>query len=589
MQNVRVVCLLGVCGLLGCSKNEAGREGTSDRPETGLQGQVPVADQLSGRSRLGYSRGLRLVGQNTINGLGGDFQIAWYQDCAYVVTKSTDTEGEGVAVIDASDPKNPKLVKIIRDPATGGPPGTYNLVVVAIHEGLHVSQQRGVLLVPSDQTIIGLYDISADCKNPVLKTNFDMGAGQTRIHSGKLSADGRTVYLTHSTMPPNQKCMTVVDIADLSNPRVLTTYGAPLSGVTCHDLDVSKDGSRAYLGYRNCPPDNLSCYIVSGGEPFGGVQVVDTTDVQERRANPQIRPIGTLFGGDWHTETPARIGGRSYVIAAEEGTCPRGGGRIVDITDERNPVQVSRITLPVNQSLYCFSTTSDNTVGDNAVLFYTTHYISVDNPDDASMVAYSWYTAGLRLFNIKDPTNPVEIAYYNPAVGDTSSRPTYANRPFDSTRTYTRFHPTTGHLWFGSLVNAFTIVELTKYQTKGSGSLGNNQIRFSVNASGTVAAPQGQITVADSNVDVKMDRITYMGAVQQGCGSVVEASNALEFRGTGTFNGAPASFRACVADGAVNNGAHTQFVLICTAGCTYNTYAISGDEVKSGNIDLREL
>src|SRR5260370_15595470 len=157
MQNVRVVCLLGVCGLLGCSQNQAGREGTSDRPDAALQGQVPVADQLYGRSRIGYSRGLRLVGQNTINGLGGDFQIAWYKDCAYVVTKSTDTEGEGVAVIDAADPKNPKLVKIIRDPATGGPPGTYNLVVVAIHEGLHARQDRGVLLDPRAQTTPALY------------------------------------------------------------------------------------------------------------------------------------------------------------------------------------------------------------------------------------------------------------------------------------------------------------------------------------------------------------------------------------------------------------------------------------------------
>ncbi len=205
------------------------------------------------------------------------------------------------------------------------------------------------------------------------------------------------------------------------------------------------------------------------------------------------------------------------------------------------------------------------------------------------MVAYSWYTSGLRIFNIKDPTNPFEIAYYNPAVGDTSSRPSYANRPFDSTRTYTRFHPTTGHLWFGSLVNGFTIVEFTKYQAKGSGALGNNQVRFNLNVTGTAAAAQGQIVVEDTNILARMTQITYLGAVRQGCGSVVEASNALEIRGTGTFNGAAASFRACLADGAVNNGAPTQFVLICTAGCTYNTFAVAGDEVKSGNIDLREL
>jgi len=53
-------------------------------PETGLQGQVPRADQDSGRSRRGYRCNLRLVGQNDIQLRGANFQLGWYENCAYV-------------------------------------------------------------------------------------------------------------------------------------------------------------------------------------------------------------------------------------------------------------------------------------------------------------------------------------------------------------------------------------------------------------------------------------------------------------------------------------------------------------------------
>ena len=51
-------------------------------PETGVQGQVPLADQLSGRSK-GYSCNLRMVGSNDLAGRGGDTQMTWYGNCAY--------------------------------------------------------------------------------------------------------------------------------------------------------------------------------------------------------------------------------------------------------------------------------------------------------------------------------------------------------------------------------------------------------------------------------------------------------------------------------------------------------------------------
>ena len=112
-----------------------------DRPETGVQGQVPLADQLSGRSTEGYSCNLRMVGSNDIAGRGGDTQMTWYDECAYRSTPGGG--GDAVAVVDVKNPRKPTLVKLIQEKSWAGKGGT-----LGIHEGLMVNEKRQLLVVP---------------------------------------------------------------------------------------------------------------------------------------------------------------------------------------------------------------------------------------------------------------------------------------------------------------------------------------------------------------------------------------------------------------------------------------------------------
>lgn len=48
------------------------------------------------------------------------------------------------------------------------------------------------------------------------------------------------------------------------------------------------------------------------------------------------------------------------------------------------------------------------------LLLYMSHYVSVDDPSDASLAFFTWYSSGLRVFDIRDPHNPREVAELAP-------------------------------------------------------------------------------------------------------------------------------------------------------------------------------
>src|SRR4051812_43655283 len=77
-----------------------------DRVEPGLQGQTSLADRNSGASTQAYNCNLELVGQH--QGNGGEWQLTWFNDCAYYGTyNSSANTTPGVVVLNVADPANP--------------------------------------------------------------------------------------------------------------------------------------------------------------------------------------------------------------------------------------------------------------------------------------------------------------------------------------------------------------------------------------------------------------------------------------------------------------------------------------------------
>jgi hypothetical protein len=97
---------------------------------------------------------------------------------------------------------------------------------------------------------------------------------------------------------------------------------------------------------------------------------------------------------------------------------------------------------------------------------YSSHYGGFDNPQNAKLAFWTWYASGLRVFDISNPSNPTEIAYYNPPPIATVTNNEFILGPspvfYDYTTSYTHYNPSNGDIWFVSEQNGFQIVRLTK-------------------------------------------------------------------------------------------------------------------------------
>lgn len=422
--------------------------GPDDRPETGIQGDVPLADQLSGRAGDGYNCGLSLVGYNSLDGRGANANMAWADDCAYVA-------GEGIAVIDVSDPTAPVQVDTLHTPGAEDAFETLHAVdagdrsiLVAGRYGLYFDFQL------EDSAPVDVYNVS-DCTEPKLLSTVRF---PTSVHDVTLSADARTVW---GTLP-----LQAFDITDPAEPQYLGNLEDQLraqgviQGEFAHEAWPSTDGSRLYIGGQ-LPGDESS-------------MIVDIEDWPARAPR-----LVSRFDGPGHSIRIATIDGREHLLRSDESVVnltangclpdltPVGGAAqafLTDISDEATPVDRGTLALDINNPANCPYQLAS---GVNA----SSHYHDVDDPEDTTFAMVSMWNAGLRIFDIRDPDSPTEVAYFNPGqfdvpLLDASGAPLdpYLNlqgqRDLDQAWGHVRYVPETGHVWVATRTGGFWVLEL---------------------------------------------------------------------------------------------------------------------------------
>jgi hypothetical protein len=428
--------------------------GAEDNPETGLQGQVPAPLRAAGFQ--GFNCNLKLIGQSRND--GGNWQTAEFKErrqaignsedgdrgdkplhiCGYygsqsptLSPKTRDPATYGVRVVDLTDARKPELTGYLQTSAMLDP-----------WESLKVNERRQLLVADQGANggggpAVDVYDVSLDCRSPQLLASIAVGTGidggtpaavAPIGHEGAFAPDGLTYYIGDTT----HRSYHAVDLTDPTRPKYITTFDMKTIGLAAHGLSVSNDGNRLY-GVAPGIPASAADLTNPNVAPTNGFVILDTSEVQARLPNPQIKVISRFLFKDGsvaqHT-IPVTIRGKPYIIHVDEGgsgglfyagwsgACAAGFppfpmARIVDISDETKPKLTSELVLEMNAAGKCASVLPD-LVG-LSIFTYGTHYCSVDNRNNATTLACGMFNSGLRVFDIRNPRRPKEIAYFYPA------------------------------------------------------------------------------------------------------------------------------------------------------------------------------
>jgi hypothetical protein len=449
-----------------------------DRPEMALQGQVPSPLRHPG-GFSGFGCNLALVGQ--VRGEGAGWQNAFFADrsghlCSFYDTAPA-TAGRahrGTVVVDATDPAKPRITDYLTTPAMIDP-----------QETLKVNDRRQLLVAVSSVSekaaALDIYDVGADCRAPrLLSPQPPMDAANPpnaqRANEGDFSPDGLTFFATSL----RSGAIYPIDITDPAKPKVLAAWSMPFNQRTS-GLAIGRDGNRAYFTLYG---RGAAAVTAEERNPTNGLVIADVSDVQARRPHPQLRVISSLVWGDGsgsHQVIPIEIGGRPFLIATDEGgsgesnangwsaSCSAGlppwsMARIVDISDEAHPAIASELKLEMNTAENCAKVLPD-LVGLSGFT-YGSHYCSVDDPRNATTLACGYFESGIRVFDIRDPTRPREIAYFvppsvtSPSPGSQNNRSAATGRP-DHCSAQVRLDPRTSMLLTTCQDNGFLALKFT--------------------------------------------------------------------------------------------------------------------------------
>ncbi len=155
-------------------------------------------------------------------------------------------------------------------------------------------------------------------------------------------------------------------------------------------MTLSDNGDRAYMA-----------------DPTGGdLLIADTSQIQARKPNPQVREISRLT---WKTASipqnaiPFTENGHAYVLEFDEYTAGTlnphgsrdtvGAARIIDISKEAAPFVVSNLRLQVNQPA------DHHAAGNDPGTFspaqgYAAHYCNIPTRVNPTIVACSFIASG---------------------------------------------------------------------------------------------------------------------------------------------------------------------------------------------------
>jgi hypothetical protein len=411
--------------------------GPGDNPETGLQGQVAAPLRAAGFQ--GFNCNLQLIGQ--VRGEGANWQTTEWREgrgknrkaCAYHGTAHPTANpglaraNVGVRAIDISNPAAPVTTAYLQTTSMLDP-----------WESLKVNERRGVLGAVNGTSgngpaAIDIYDVDGDCRYPQLLASTFLANGENggitfpglMSHEGSWAPDGMTYYARGG------RNYHAIDTTDLTKPKLIAVWQPEYGESSGHGLSVNEAGDRGYFVATNT--QTIEGLANPDVRAANGLMIYDLTNIRDRRPDATApRLISSIYWKDGATAQHTinvKIKGKPYVIFVDEsgsggntvatrqaacdlGFIPFPLARIIDISDERNPEVISKLMLETHDPANCAAVVPD--IQGLTSFTYGAHYCSVDNTRRATTLVCGYFNSGIRVFDIRDPIRPREIAYFNP-------------------------------------------------------------------------------------------------------------------------------------------------------------------------------
>jgi hypothetical protein len=411
---------------------------------------VAAAPALAQQQKIGAppeASNMRLVGYNDLQERSAYQPIIQRQGDRYIayighhggttevpkpVNKLTgQPEFNGTSIIDVTDPAHPKYLKHIPGLEGNYEAGGAQMVRVCDGKTLpHADHNKFYLLRVFGGQGHEVWDVT-DPANPSLLARIE---GLKDTHKNWWECDTGIAYLVSGDPSWRVRRMTLVyDLSDPAHPKKIREFGLPgqqpaSTGAIPADLhgpvSTGPQGNRVYFGY--------------GTNKGGVLQIVDrdkllTGPKEPTPENLRAPVVGELTMLPWngaHTTFPMlkmpvaefakdKDGKtRDIVMIVDEqilNECqePRQMVWFVDVTIEAHPMVVSNFQVPEASGHFCdrggrFGAHSSNE--SMAPIFYK------------KVVFITYFNAGVRAVDVRDPYHPKEIGYFIPSITEATDK-----------------------------------------------------------------------------------------------------------------------------------------------------------------------
>ncbi len=414
-------------------------------------------------SRKVESRNMKLVGYNDLQGRSayqpviekqGERWIAYVghhsgtrEKPKHLNPLTRQEEDNGTSIVDVTDPKRPKyLAHIPGEPGIGGQGGAQMVRVCSGKDLPKGDRSKTYLLRTGGTSAQEIWDVTVP-EHPTLLTTVVKGLKDT--HKNWWECDTGIAYLVSDGRPEKwrtKRLTKIYDLSDPANPKFIRNFALVGQQPGAAGEDIPQDthgpivaGNRVYFGYGTLlagvaqivDRDKLLKGNPASSDPFAPTvenllypQVSRMDLIPTQGAHTTLPILGMEIADfdnfvvkqeGFRTGKPAK---RDMLLIVNESTqseCREDNHMIfmADITVESKPAIISSFHVPEKPGKFCerggrFGAHASH---ENMTPIY-----------HRRLAFISWFNAGVRVVDYRNPFAMREVAYYIPAINKNTAK-----------------------------------------------------------------------------------------------------------------------------------------------------------------------